>query len=103
MTTTDEDNTSSNHKPKRRPRILLGITGSVAAIKGPEIVVRLVKELQVNVRILLTQGGHNFWNKAEDYNPRVWKELDDLLLRSDLNGGNFDDDSGELQVFVHRK
>ncbi len=57
-----------------RPHVLLGITGSVAAVKGPEIAVRLVHELQAEVRILLTRGGRNFWTKAEAYHPDYWRE-----------------------------
>ena len=56
--------------------ILLGITGSVAAVKGPEIAVTLVKELNAEIKILLTKGGENFWGtKAKNYNPLCWKEL----------------------------
>lgn len=58
-----------------RPRILLGITGSVAAVKGPELAVKICCELHADVRVLLTQAGHNFWIKAEEYDPIHWKEL----------------------------
>ncbi|MGK3734312.1 MAG: phosphopantothenoylcysteine synthetase/decarboxylase [Bacillariaceae sp.] len=68
-----------NNGHQRRPRILFAVTGSVAAVKGPEIAVRLVKELDFDVRILLTHGGENFWNKAKDYNQRYWNSLQDLL------------------------
>ena len=60
---------------RRRPNILVGVTGSVAAIKAPELAVRLVEELDANVKVLLSKGGENFWSKAADYNPIHWKRL----------------------------
>lgn len=68
---------------QRRPRILLAITGSVAAIKGPEMAVRLVEEVKADVKILLTRGGQNFWDKAESYDPQHWKKLQQMLLKMD--------------------
>lgn len=65
-----------NDGKRRRPRVLLGITGSVAAVKGPELAVRLKRELDVDVRVLLTGGGFNFWNKAREYDPLYWGELE---------------------------
>jgi phosphopantothenoylcysteine synthetase/decarboxylase len=52
----------------------LGVTGSVAAVKSPEIAVRLVREHH-DVCVLLTAGGLNFWNKAQEYNPTYWQEM----------------------------
>lgn len=69
-------------KRRRRPRILFAVTGSVAAVKGPEIAVRLVNELDLDVRIMLTRGGENFWNKAKDYNQQHWDLLQELLKSS---------------------
>ena len=63
---------TTNHN--RRKRILLGVTGSVAAIKCPELALQLSKDLDAHVVVLLTQGGENFWCKAKDYNPPVWDE-----------------------------
>jgi hypothetical protein len=77
-------------KRRRRPRILYAVTGSVAAVKGPEIAVRLVNGLDFDVRILLTRGGENFWNKAKDYNPQYWKLLQKLLSRSSESNNNDD-------------
>lgn len=57
-----------------RHRVLLGVTGSVAAVKSPEIAVRLVREHH-DVCVLLTAGGLNFWNKAQEYNPTYWQEM----------------------------
>ena len=64
-----------NKSQNNNNNILLGITGSVAAIKGPEIAIRLKLELGLNVRILLTKGGEYFWNKSKDYNSYYWNLL----------------------------
>ena len=74
-----EYHNESNRDRPRRPRILFAVTGSVAAVKGPEIAVRLVTECDYDVRVLLTRGGENFWNKAKDYNPKYWDLLQKLL------------------------
>ncbi len=58
----------------RNKRVLLGITGSVAAVKGPELSLRLVEQ-GFDVKVLLTKGGSNFWHKSEDYNGEVWKAM----------------------------
>jgi phosphopantothenoylcysteine decarboxylase len=52
--------------------ILLGVTGSVAAVKAPELAVRLSK--LGTVKVLLTRGGGNFWSKAATYNPQAYQE-----------------------------
>mmetsp|Transcript_47616 Transcript_47616/g.70894 ORF Transcript_47616/g.70894 Transcript_47616/m.70894 type:complete len:226 (-) Transcript_47616:1096-1773(-) len=70
----------------RSPRLLLGVTGSVAAVKSPEIAVRLHKELRCDVIVLLTRGGENFWNKAKDYDPKNWMLLQDMVERKDDAG-----------------
>lgn len=77
-----------------QPKILLGVTGSVAAVKAPEIAVRLVHEMDAQVRILLTQGGLNFWNKAQNYNNKIWNEM--LALQN----GN---EQGQSRIKVYRK
>jgi hypothetical protein len=64
----------------RRPRVLLGITGSVAAVKGPEIAVRLRHEANVDVKVLLTQGGHNFLTKAKEYDSHNWSKLENYRI-----------------------
>ncbi len=67
----------------RRKRVLLGITGSVAAIKGPELALVLSKELDAHVVVLLTNGGSNFWYKAQSYNPHIWKEYQEHQILSE--------------------
>lgn len=64
---------------RRRPRVLLGVTGSVAAVKSPELAVRLTRDLNADVRVLLTAGGSNFWTKAQAYDQIHWNELQKLL------------------------
>jgi Flavoprotein len=64
--------------PKRKTRILLGVTGSVAAVKAPEIAVRLVQETDSHVKILLTKGGKNFWDKAKEYSLFWWEAYEKL-------------------------
>jgi phosphopantothenoylcysteine synthetase/decarboxylase len=58
--------------PEDQPKILLAVTGSVAAIKCPELAVRLVRDLGASVKVLLTAGGKNFWEKAEGYSQENW-------------------------------
>lgn len=73
---------------RKRSRVLFAVTGSVAAVKAPEIAVRLANELEVDVRILLTRGGENFWNKAKEYSPVYWDRLQCLLELSSRGGSN---------------
>jgi len=69
----------------RNPRILLGVTGSVAAVKAPEIACRLVQECDAHVKILLSEGGRNFWEKAHEYNAEYWNQLQELLKSKDTD------------------
>jgi phosphopantothenoylcysteine synthetase/decarboxylase len=75
----DSDQISGNSVHKR-PRVLLAVTGSVAAIKGPELAIRIAEEFHADVKILLTRGGQNFWDKAEAYNPHYWRKMQEMLL-----------------------
>ena len=43
-------------------RIILGVSGSIAAYKAPDIVRRL-QDLGAEVRVILTQGGAQFITK----------------------------------------
>ncbi len=65
---------SSPSQRDRPPQILLGITGSVASIKGPELALSLARSLRAKVIVVLTSGGTNFWYKAKDYNETKWRE-----------------------------
>ena len=92
--------TTSNKIKQRPPRILLGITGSVASIKGPELALSLAQSLHANVIVVLTQGGTNFWYKAKDYNELKWMEYCDFVGCS-LTKDSSDDDgmNKEKSVF----
>ena len=84
VTEVNGDSLSSlSDRYRSRPRVLYAVTGSVAAVKGPEIAVRLANEFDLDVRILLTRGGENFWNKARDYDPKHWDLLQALLSPGD--------------------
>mmetsp|Transcript_48542 Transcript_48542/g.146422 ORF Transcript_48542/g.146422 Transcript_48542/m.146422 type:complete len:254 (-) Transcript_48542:861-1622(-) len=89
----------------RRPRILFGVTGSVAAVKGPEIAVRLARDLEADVTIILSRGGMNFWTKAEEYDPVGWNKYMELVDQSSslqeecLNDGK--DQIREQLVLLH--
>ena len=63
--------------------ILLAVTGSVAAIKSPEIAVRLVRRSK-KVKVLLTAGGKNFWGKAEGYNPEYWNAMQEERRKGNI-------------------
>ena len=63
----------------RRPHILLGITGSVAAVKGPKLALRLANEIKANVKVVLTRTvEHYFWKERRavaSYDGESWREL----------------------------
>lgn len=69
--------------PSERTKLLLGITGSVAAVKGPELAVKLVQTQKYDVKVILTQGGEHFWKKSGEYSPRYWNKLKDLINKDD--------------------
>ena len=60
----------------KRPNILLGITGSVAAVKGPELALRLSKF--ANVKVVLTKHGKRFWDLASTYDKETFEQFDDV-------------------------
>jgi Flavoprotein len=82
-------------RPCRPFRVLLGITGSVAAVKGPELILQLMDALSsttgdddttttssVEIRVVLTRGGSNFWKCANEYDPISWRRLQERLHES---------------------
>jgi hypothetical protein len=89
---------SHHHRRRRRPRILLGVTGSVAAIKAPELAVQIVSDYKnyyycekeqekgddtnevggCDLQIVLTKSGEYFWDRAAEYNPQAWKKFQQL-------------------------
>lgn len=55
---------------ERRPRVLLGVTGSVAAVKAPELALALAAF--ADVRLVVTEAGARFLALAEGYDPASW-------------------------------
>ncbi|EED92441.1 HAL3 halotolerance protein, partial [Thalassiosira pseudonana CCMP1335] len=49
----------------RRPRIILGITGSIAAVKGPRLALRLSTELKADVKVVLTRTVEQYFWKED--------------------------------------
>ena len=73
--------------------VLLGVMGSVAALKGPELAVRIAVDMGAQVKVLLTRGAEKFWSTAEGYNSRSWSELKGLQEES-IEG------SGEKRISI---
>jgi phosphopantothenoylcysteine synthetase/decarboxylase len=93
----NESSSTSSVRP--RLKILLAVTGSVAAVKGPEIAVRLAVGVNADVRVLLTRGGQNFWSKAEAYNQKYWGIMQDLMEQSDLSDEAGKGEKGTISVY----
>lgn len=70
----------------RRPRILLGITGSVAAVKGPKLALRLANELKAHVKVILTRTVEQyFWKEGKavpSYDADSWNEFINVVVPS---------------------
>ena len=69
-----------NIRRRRRPRILLGITGSIAAVKGPRLALRLANELKAHVKVVLTRTVEKyFWKEGRAVSAyesgESWREL----------------------------
>ena len=62
-------------------RVLLGVTGSVAAVKAPEIALKILNlhHQRVALKILLTHGGRHFWDQAKIYNKEIWQKFEAVL------------------------
>ncbi|KAG2387757.1 hypothetical protein C9374_001351 [Naegleria lovaniensis] len=58
-------NHDNNRVDKNRIHLLIGVTGSVAAIKVPELIQRLNLENLFKIRIILTQGAQHFVTREE--------------------------------------
>jgi len=52
-------------------KVLIAASGSVAAVKTPEIAVELLKVAEV--RVVVTKPAEHFISISKDYNPAVWK------------------------------
>ncbi|KAL7516041.1 hypothetical protein ACHAWX_001096 [Stephanocyclus meneghinianus] len=59
------------------PHILLGVTGSIAAIKAPRLALLLCQSVRAHVKIVLTRTVEQyFWKEggvAEEYDREAWK------------------------------
>jgi phosphopantothenoylcysteine synthetase/decarboxylase len=54
---------SHPHRPSTRPHVLLGVTGSVAAIKVPELATKLLHF--ADVRIVATPSARHFFTQEQ--------------------------------------
>ena len=75
----------------KRPNVLLGITGSVAAVKGPELALRLSEF--ANVKVVLTKHGKRFWDLASTY------DKDTFRLFCNVEGISMYEDKDEWDVY----
>lgn len=67
------DSSMISDRGHHRPRVLIGCSGSVASVKIPELVVALAADFEVLV--VLSSNSSFFLQKAEEYNPEIWKEF----------------------------
>ena len=81
-----QDNCSSDTTGSPlRINLLLGVTGSVAAVKVPELICRLRDRFgsppnnNISIKVVLTHGGQNFWEKASTYDAVHWNKIKDML------------------------
>mmetsp|Transcript_18675 Transcript_18675/g.26305 ORF Transcript_18675/g.26305 Transcript_18675/m.26305 type:complete len:296 (-) Transcript_18675:419-1306(-) len=77
-----------NSNENRHLRVLLGITGSVAAVKAPELAVLLSScsdDQLVDVKVILTRGAKKFWNEAQNYDSRSWKSFCERLFTGTID------------------
>lgn len=92
----------SHHRLCRRPRIILGVSGSVAAIKAPELAVQIVSDSYYGggceLQIVLTKSGEYFWDRAAEYNPRAWKQFQQLQKQQPTESNH----SSSPAIPIHR-
>jgi len=90
----------SNSPIHRRPRILLGITGSVAAVKGPRLALRLADEVKADVKVVLTRTvEHYFWKEGRavsSYDSESWKEFQEAT--STASAAKVDGEDGDWRL-----
>lgn len=66
-----------------KPRVLVGVCGSVAAVKVKELVAKL--KLVAEVKVIATQSGRFFLDKSVELEPdENWKEIGDPIRHIDL-------------------
>lgn len=70
----------------RRPRIILGITGSIAAVKGPRLALRLANELKADVKVVLTRTVEQYFWKEDravaTYDRESWMDFERVAVAS---------------------
>jgi phosphopantothenoylcysteine synthetase/decarboxylase len=70
----------------RRPHIILGITGSIAAVKGPRLALRLANELKAHVKVVLTRTVEQyFWKEGRavpTYDGQSWIDFERAIATS---------------------
>jgi len=80
-----------NTPEDRRPRILLGVTGGIAAYKGPELVRRLV-ERGAEVRVVMTRGAREF------VSPLTFQAVSGHPVRDDVWDAEAEDAMGHIEL-----
>ena len=74
-------NNAQQQQTRQRRNIILGITGSIAAVKGPELALLLQTSLSANVIIVTTNTGQYFWDEcSEQYNPTHFQNIKNKLI-----------------------
>ena len=73
------DSTTMDKASAKRPRVLLGITGSVASVKGPRLALMLSQKLKAHVKVILTRTvEQSFWKEGGvtlGYDEEAWIEF----------------------------
>jgi phosphopantothenoylcysteine synthetase/decarboxylase len=84
--------------------ILLGVTGSVAAVKVPELISQLLDTFgsTIAIKVVLTQGGKNFWEKASTYDAVHWSKIQHLLERESTSR-NSDEAMSNSKIQIYCK
>ena len=82
----DKSNVDASSCPERRPHVILGITGSIAAVKGPRLALRLANELKAHVKVVLTRTVEQyFWKEGRavsTYDRESWIEFENRTVAS---------------------
>ena len=105
--TNDDICGSSDSVTSRRPRILLGITGSVAAVKGPKLALRFAREVNADVRVVLTRTVERyFWKEGRavpSYDIESWRDFSSATssVAKEVDGEDVDWRSSEGRISLH--
>lgn len=80
----------------RRPHIILGITGSIAAVKGPRLALRLANELNAHVKVVLTRTvEHYFWQEGRAvpaYDRESWIDFERASVAKQISARDEDEE-----------